>query len=81
MRFLREFMLLEDRTLVDRMYRIMLKERKASLTDQVPVLGYSVDGKPFTSKDLEKAIEEAEEERRNGTLTSIEDFMKEIETW
>ena len=70
--FIQEFLRLNNEKLIIKLENILKSERIKSHQDHIS---------PFSEEELNKIIDEAENDSKNGKLTSAIELRKEIDTW
>lgn len=70
--FVQEFLSIESEELISR-FEKLLKNRKATEED--------ADFWPMTIAELNRRIDQSEQDSINGRLTEMNDFLAEIEKW
>ena len=67
--FMKAYLQINNKNILDRFEELLLEIRKEELEKEL--------FQPLTKEDLEKRALKAEEDYKNGHLTSLEDLMKE----
>ena len=70
--FVQEFLRLRDERLIDRLNYVLRSERKKKFEKEL---------KPFTEKEVNELIDNAESDARNGKVTSARELKNEIDSW
>ena len=70
--FVQEFLRLRDERLVDRLNNVLRSERKKKFEREL---------KPFTEKEFNELIDNAESDARNGKVTTARELKNEIDSW
>lgn len=66
-----------DKRLLASVYSMM----KSYLEHDQDIVGYTVDGKPLTKKDLLQLVEESRTAALQGKVIGADALLAEIETW
>lgn len=72
LRFVQEFLQLNDEELIDKLNQFLKSESKRLIEKRI---------KPFTEKELNKRIDKAEADSSNNRLVSVHDLKSEINSW
>jgi hypothetical protein len=70
--FVQEFLRLKDENLIDKLNNLLKKERKKKIEKEL---------KPFSKKEFNDLIDNAETDSKNRRLTSARDLKNEIDSW
>ena len=69
--FVQEFLKLQSEEVITQLEKLLKKETKKIQPDL----------KPMTVEELNRRIDQSEDDTRNGRLTESNDLLAEIETW
>jgi len=69
--FVQEFLKLQSEEVITQLEKLLKKETKKIQPDL----------KPMTVEELNRRIDQSEDDARNGRLTESNDLLAEIETW
>ena len=58
----------------------MIYEKQLKIDNEL-IVGYTIDGKPLTQKDLIERVKQSERDFANGDFITQEDLEKESENW
>lgn len=70
--FVQEFLRLKDESLIDKLNNLLKTERKKKVEKEL---------KPFSKKEFNEMIDNAESDSENGRLTSARELKNEIDSW
>ncbi len=70
--FVQEFLRLKDESLIDKLNNLLKTERKKKVEKEL---------KPFSKKEFDEMIDNAELDSKNGRLTSARELKNEIDSW
>jgi hypothetical protein len=70
--FVQEFLRVADEELVAKLEKLLLVERKRQLDKDVY---------PLTMAELNKAIDDSEDDFANGRMATAQNVLKQIDTW
>ena len=70
--FVQEFLRLKDESLIDKLNNLLRKERKKKIEKEL---------KPFSEKEFNDIIDNAESDSKNGRLTSARELNNETNSW
>jgi hypothetical protein len=70
--FVQEFLRLKDESLIDKLNNLLKTERKKKVEKEL---------KPFSKKEFNEMIDNAELDSKNGRLTSARELKNEIDSW
>ena len=70
--FVQEFLRLKDENLIDKIFDLLRKEKKKKIEKELP---------PFSQKEFNEIIDNAESDSENGRLISARELKNEIDSW
>lgn len=70
--FVQEFLRLKNEKLISKFEKILMAEKQ---------MDYEKTLEPMTLVELNSIIDNAEDDSRNGRLTSVHDLKKDIDSW
>lgn len=72
LRFVQEFLRIADDEIIDKLEKLLGSERKKKI---------SKGSDPLTMDELNKRIDESEDDFKKGRYSETKDLLKSIETW
>lgn len=72
LRFVQEFLRIADDEIIDKLEKLLGSERKKKISKELD---------PLTMAELNKRIDQSEDDFKKGRYSETKDLLKSIETW